>query len=111
MADLIRRQMIRSGYLPEDFVLYAFGGAAAVHAGGFARDLGIRTIYVFPTSPVFSAFGIALADVRHTRVMTCQHPLPTDPARLNEPLADLERDLLAVMAREGFPPERVTLVR
>jgi N-methylhydantoinase A len=111
MADLIRRQMIRSGYLPEDFVLYAFGGAAAVHAGGFAADLGIRTIYVFPTSPVFSAFGIALADVRHTRVMTCQHPLPCDPERLNAPLEALERELLDVMEREGFPFERVRLHR
>ncbi len=63
MADLIRRQVIRSGYLPGDFVLYAFGGAAAIHAVGFARDLGIHTIVVFPTSPVFSAFGIAMADV------------------------------------------------
>jgi N-methylhydantoinase A len=111
MADLIRRQVIRSGYLPEEFVLYAFGGAAAVHAVGFARDLGIHTIYVFPTSAVFSAFGIALADVRHTRVMTCQHVLPTDPERLNAPLAALDAVLLEVMAREGFPRDRVTLHR
>ena len=111
MADLIRRQVIRSGYLPEEFVLYAFGGAAGAHAADFARELGIRTIYVFPTSPVFSAFGIALADVRHTRLMTCQYPLPTDPARFNEPLETLESELLGVMDREGFSREQVTLHR
>lgn len=111
MADLIRRQVVRSGYLPDDFVLYAFGGAAPVHAVGFARDLGIRTIYLFPTSPVFSAFGIALADVRHTRVVTTQYSLPTEPERFNEPLATLEGALLAVMDREGFPRSEVTLHR
>ncbi len=111
MADLIRRAVIRSGHLPEDFVLYAYGGASGMHAVGFARELGIKQIYVFPTSPVFSAFGIALADVRHTRLVTCQYVLPVDPALLEAPLADLERDLAGVMAREGFGGERLAMRR
>ncbi|HKA34303.1 MAG TPA: hydantoinase/oxoprolinase family protein, partial [Candidatus Binatia bacterium] len=41
MADLIRRQVVRTGYLPEEFVIYAFGGAGPVHAAGFAADLGV----------------------------------------------------------------------
>lgn len=111
MADLIRRQVIRSGYLPQDFVLYAFGGAAAIHAVGFARDLGIQTIVVFPTSPVFSAFGIAMADVVHTKMMTCQYSLPTDPEVINAALEELETDLLKVMHQENFSTSQVTLRR
>jgi N-methylhydantoinase A len=111
MADLVRQQVIRSHGLPEDFVLYAFGGAAPAHAVAFARQLGIRRIHVFPTSPVFSAFGIALADVRHTRVMSCQLPLPTDPRLLNEPFAELSSSLLEVMRREGFSSHDVRLHR
>ncbi len=111
MADLVRRQVIRSSYLPEDFVLYAFGGAAPVHAAAFARQLGIQTIQVFPMSPVFSAFGIALADVVHTRLMSCHYPLPTDPDLLNEPLATLTGELLEVMGREGFGQDEVRLRR
>lgn len=111
MADLIRRQVIRSGYLPQDFVLYAFGGAAAIHAVGFARDLGIGTIVVFPTSPVFSAFGIAMADVVHTKMMTCQYSLPTDPVGINDTLSELESELLGVMERENFPNSEVNLRR
>lgn len=107
MADLIRRRVIRSGYLPEEFVLYAFGGAAGAHAVGFARDLGIKRIYVFPTSPVFSAFGIAVADVLHTRVMTCQLELPTAPEEMNGPLEALDGDLEATMLREGFQADGV----
>lgn len=111
MADLIRRQVIRSGYLPADFVLYAFGGAAAIHAVGFARDLGIKTIVVFPTSPVFSAFGIAMADVVHTKMMTCQYSLPTDPEVINGTLKELEDELLDVMSQESFSTSQVNLRR
>ena len=102
MADLIRRQVVRTGYLPEEFVIYAFGGAGAVHAAGFAADLGVKRIYIFSTSPVFSAFGAAAADVIHTRVVSCQYVLPADPELLNKRLESIERDLHEIMREEGF---------
>ncbi len=102
MADLIRRQVVRTGYLPEEFVIYAFGGAGPVHAAGFAADLGIKKIYIFSTSPVFSAFGAAAADVIRTRLMTCQYILPTDPAALNQRLDAIETEMKQIMAEEGF---------
>ena len=86
MSDLIRRQVVRTGYLPEEFVIYAFGGAGPVHAAGFAAELGIKKIYIFATSPVFSAFGGAAADVIRTRVMSCQYVMPADPAVINQRL-------------------------
>ena len=111
MSDLIRRQIVRSGYLPEDFVLYAFGGAGPVHAAGFARELGIRHIYVFPTAPVFSAFGAATADIVHSRVMTYNAVMPIDPTALNERLDAVEQELLALMASENFGSEDVQFRR
>jgi N-methylhydantoinase A len=93
MADLIRREVIRSGHLPEDFVLYAFGGASPVHAVGYARDLGVQAIVVFPTSSVFSAFGIATADIVHTRVATRAYALPVPAGTLNADLDELESGL------------------
>jgi len=102
MADLIRRQVVRTGYLPEEFVIYAFGGAGAVHAAGFAADLGVKRIYIFSTSPVFSAFGAAAADVIHTRVVSCQYVVPADPEVLNKRLELIERDLHEIMREEGF---------
>src|SRR2546430_9116534 len=90
MSDLIRRQVVRTGYLPEEFVIYAFGGAGPVHASGFAAELGIKQIYIFATSPVFSAFGAAAADVIRTRVMSCQYILPADPAVINKRLDAME---------------------
>jgi N-methylhydantoinase A len=102
MSDLIRREVIRSGHLPEDFVLYAFGGASPVHAVGYARDLGVREIIVFPTSPVFSAFGIASADLVHTRLVTRSYALPVAAAELNADLERLEAALAQELGRDGL---------
>ncbi|HET8563768.1 MAG TPA: hydantoinase/oxoprolinase family protein [Candidatus Binatia bacterium] len=111
MSDLIRRQVVRTGYLPEEFIIYAFGGAGPVHAAGFAAELGIKKIYIFSTSPVFSAFGAASADVIHTRVMSCQYVLPADPAVINQRLESIETDMKTTMIAEGFRPNHVEFRR
>jgi N-methylhydantoinase A len=111
MSDLIRRQVVRSGHLPEEFVLYAFGGAGPVHAVAYARELGIGAIYVFPTSAVHSAFGAATADVRHSRVATFQVLLPFEPRVLNERLEEIEQELAELMHAEGFTRERISFRR
>jgi len=111
MSDLIRRQVVRTGYLPEEFVIYAFGGAGAVHASGFAAELGIKKIYIFATSPVFSAFGAAAADVIRARVLSCQYVLPADPATINRRLDTVEKELSAALSGEGFKPNQVEFRR
>jgi N-methylhydantoinase A len=102
MSDLIRRQVVRTGYLPEEFVIYAFGGAGPVHAAGFAAELGVKKIYIFATSPVFSAFGAAAADVIRTRVMTCQYIVPAEPKVINQRLEAIESEMKQIMSGEGF---------
>ena len=111
MSDLIRRQVVRTGYLPDEFVIYAFGGAGPVHAAGFAAELGIKQIYIFATSPVFSAFGAAAADVIRTRVMSCQYILPADPAVVNQRLNTIESEMKTAMTGEGFKPNQVEFRR
>jgi N-methylhydantoinase A len=111
MSDLIRKQVVRSGYTPEDFVIYAFGGAGPVHAAAYGMDLGIKRIFVFPMSPVFSAFGVATADVIHTTLKTTHYTAPVDMEALNGDLDAVENHLAAVMAREGFAADDVTFRR
>jgi len=111
MSDLIRRQVVRTGYLPEEFVIYAFGGAGPVHASGFAAELGIKQIYIFATSPVFSAFGAAAADVIRARVMSCQYILPADPAVINQRLDGIESEMKDEMIGEGFKANQVEFRR
>ena len=111
MSDLIRRQVVRTGYLPEEFVIYAFGGAGPVHAAGFAAELGIRQIYIFATSPVFSAFGAAAADVIRTRVMSCQFVFPADPGLINQRLDSIEKEMGWAVAAEGFKANQIEFRR
>jgi N-methylhydantoinase A len=111
MSDLIRRQVVRTGYLPEEFVIYAFGGAGPVHASGFAAELGVKKIYIFATSPVFSAFGAAAADVIRTRVMSCQYILPADPAVINQRLESIEKEMGTAVVGEGFKPNQIEFRR
>ncbi|MBI4332650.1 MAG: hydantoinase/oxoprolinase family protein [Chloroflexi bacterium] len=103
MADLIRKQVIQKGMLPpEDYVAYAFGGAGPVHAAAWASELGIKRVYVFPTSAVFSAFGVSAADIVHTHVRSHRSPMPTDPGGLNELLSGIEEELARSLRREGL---------
>jgi len=111
MSDLIRRQVVRTGYLPEEFVIYAFGGAGPVHASGFAAELGIKQIYIFATSPVFSAFGAAAADVIRTKVVSCQYILPAAPTVVNQRLDAIESEVRTAMTGEGFRPNEVEFRR
>jgi N-methylhydantoinase A len=111
MADLIRKKVVAGGRAPEEYAIYAFGGAGPVHAAGFAAELGVREIYVFPTSSVFSALGIAMADVIHTKSLSARHLMPADPKLLNARIEEVETELLAAMSREGFAAEDVSFRR
>ena len=47
-----------------DVVLYAFGGAGALHACGVAEAAGITRVRSFLFGSIFSASGVASGDVR-----------------------------------------------
>ena len=111
MSDLIRRQVVRAGHVPEEYVIYAFGGAGPVHAAGYGAELGIGRVYVFPISPVFSAFGVAASDVVHTKMVTRHLLAPINMDALNEEIQNIEVALGEVMHREGFPIEDVSFRR
>ena len=111
MSDLIRKQVVRSGTTPEDYLMYAFGGAGPAHAAAYGADLGVSKIYVFPMSPAFSAFGVATANVIHTIRRTSYFPAPIDLAALERDLDATIKDLAEVMQREGFGAANVTFRR
>jgi N-methylhydantoinase A len=111
MSDLLRKKIIPTGKGPDEFVLYAFGGAGPAHAAAFTVDTGIRSIYVFPTSAVFSSYGIAAADVMHTLSSSYRYLMPMDPAVLNSRLLDMDERLLTVMDKEGFDRRQITFRR
>jgi N-methylhydantoinase A len=108
MADIIRKMTVGKGFDPRDFVLFAFGGAGPVHAGVFARELGVARV-VIPqreTASVWCAFGAASADVLHIHEAVDIQASPFDGSRINRALDALEDSARAHMARDGIAPSR-----
>ena len=92
MADAIRLSSIHQGYDPRSCVMYAYGGAGAVHCPMVARKLGIKTL-VMPLGDLaagWSAFGVASADAMIVQDMPLLTPSPFDPEALNEAWKQLE---------------------
>jgi N-methylhydantoinase A len=108
MADIIRKMTVGKGFDPRDFVLFAFGGAGPVHAGVFARELGVAKV-VIPqreTASVWCAFGAASADVLHIHEAVDIQASPWDAARINRTIEALEEAARTQMAADGIVPAR-----
>lgn len=71
MSNGIRAVSVQRGYDPRDFVLVAFGGNGAVHAGMQARELGIRKVIVPRVATAFSAWGMLHSNIVITKMRTC----------------------------------------
>ena len=67
MADLVRKVTVERGHDPREFVLCAYGGLGPLHAPFYAQDLNAKAVIVplGELSSVFSAYGIAMADILH----------------------------------------------
>ena len=111
MVDLIRKVTVERGLDPAGFTVFAYGGAAGLHAGAYAAKLGCRHLVVPRTAAVFSAFGIARADVK--RVALASEPMeePFDLARWRARFEEIERSLARELAAERLPVENLVLRR
>ncbi len=63
MVQAIRTVSVERGFDPEEFSLFCYGGAAGLHACEVADALKIRQIVVPERAGVFSAQGMAEADL------------------------------------------------
>lgn len=64
MAQALRRVSVNRGYDPRDFALLPCGGAGPLVAGALAAEAGMDEILIPPHPGIFSAYGLAVADVR-----------------------------------------------
>ena len=94
---------------PRDFVLMAFGGSGGIHAAELARALQIERVVVPLSAGVFSALGLLFSDIQLTQSQGFLRAIgDIRPDDMNDAYAGLERD---IVARLGYPRERVTLSR
>ncbi len=112
MADLLRGVTIERGHDPRDYVLFAYGGAAAAHATGYAAEAGAKAIYALADATAFSAVGMLTADLVHTfeRTRPVRSPFSDeDASTVSTVLQELEAEAAAQIAEEtGGELPRVT---
>jgi N-methylhydantoinase A len=102
MSDLIRKATVEKGHDPRNFVLFAFGGAAPVHAGRYAAELGIRQVVIPLTASVHGATGLISSDVVYEYGKSDHMVVPVAPAPVNENFAGLLQRALKDLNAAGF---------
>jgi N-methylhydantoinase A len=100
MCNAIRVVSVHRGYDPRDFVLVAFGGNGALHAGIQAQEMGIRKVIVPRIATAFSARGLLNSNLVISKIRTYRaHSDDYDLDRMNLLLRSMreetERDLPA----------------
>jgi len=116
MSSAIMKEVHLRGYSPEEFILFAAGGAGATHVEGFRAD--IPKAVIFPFSPVFCAYGSSTMDIMHvyelSRKLTLMEPasrkLSDDYQPFNEAVESLMENARRDLAGEGLDPASASFV-
>lgn len=104
MANASHLVTTRRGLDPSDFALVAAGGAGALHAGRQAQLLGISTVIVPATAPVFCALGDTVAHLKVSDARTFLASMADlDLVELNARFEEMER-----LARARLSAQSVT---
>src|SRR5699024_6787511 len=85
-----------------EFTLVAFGGGGSMHAPTLARELGVKKVVIPFASPVFSAWGMLMTDLRNDFVQTYIKRLhDINFKEINHQWEQLERQALNQFDRDG----------
>lgn len=113
MSDLMRSMTVRRGLDPRDFTVYAFGGGGGTHAGIYASGLGIAE-FVVPladTASVWSALGVAVADLTATFEQPLYLTPPHDLTAVQTAADELERRAAEATADDERYVDSLTIQR
>jgi N-methylhydantoinase A/oxoprolinase/acetone carboxylase beta subunit len=116
MSSAIMKEVHLRGYSPEEFILFAVGGAGATHVEGFRAD--IPKAVIFPFSPVFCAYGSSTMDIMHvyelSRKLTLMEPVTHKLTPEIEPFNNAVESLIAKakrdLAGDGLNPDAAHFV-
>ncbi len=110
MSGLLQSMTVKRGYDPREFAMVAFGGAGPIHAAAIAKELGVPTVIVPPSSGVFSAWGMLMADLRHDLSQTFITSLDgAEPGAVSDLFGELEQRIVGVFAKENVDEEAITV--
>ncbi len=110
MAGAITVVFTRRGYDPREFALCVGGGAGPVHGARLMQELGIRHLLVPKAAPVYCAFGMQYADLRHnfTRPYHSQSA-QADLEAINALYEEMEQQATAILRREGVAESEISI--
>ena len=112
MLNALKLISIRKGHNPQDFTLLAFGGGGSMHAPALALELGVKKVVVPIASPVFSAWGMLMTDLRHDYIQTYIKRLnELSLTEMDMQWEEIERHALSHYKDEGMPAENVEFNR
>jgi N-methylhydantoinase A len=112
MTRAVKAVSTYRGRDPRDFLLVAFGGNGPVVAAEIARSLQMKRVVIPPAPGVFSAVGLLFSDVEYEFIRTFfRRGEETTPEMLWQAYGRLEEEAREAMKAEGYPLNRVVLVR
>lgn len=111
MSDLIRRATVERGYDPREFTLFAFGGAAPIHAGRYAAELGIKEVVVPLTASVHGAAGLVSSDVIYHFGRSERLSVPANVEHVQEIFVTLVERAASSLRAAGFADGQVSIIR
>jgi len=112
MVNALKLISVRRGYDPRDFVMVAFGGGGAMHAGALSRELMLKKVLI-PTDPaVFSAWGMLMTDLRQDFIRTSiRRTDRIEPAELTSFFTGMEQQTMDLMKEQNIPEDRIMFQR
>jgi N-methylhydantoinase A len=111
-ANAIRQMTIQRGIDPRAFALLAFGGAGPAQAPAVMELLGMKACIVPREPGNLSAFGLLAVDWRTDRIITrVMHEEALELATIASLYADLQRDAVHSLERDGIDPVRIRVAR
>jgi len=111
MSDLIRRATVERGYDPREFTLFAFGGAAPIHAGRYAAELGIKEVVVPLTASVHGAAGLVSSDVIYHFGRSERLSVPANLEHIQEIFVTLVERAARSLRAAGFADGQTSIIR
>ncbi len=120
---MMREHLVRSvmvGHDLREYVLLGYGGGGPLHLLGYAADDPWKAVVTVPHAGAFSAWGGACMDYsfrRHKSVATMIDPHADEAVKIaylqpvNKAWEDLEKELYAELASEGFDPAQISMKR
>jgi N-methylhydantoinase A len=111
-ANAIRQMTIQRGIDPRAFALLAFGGAGPAQSPAVMDLLGMQACIVPRDPGNLSAFGLLAVDWRTDRIITkVMHEEAIELATVASLYADLERDAVDSLERDGIDAARIRVAR